>query len=73
MEHELRIDAEVIRKCETRWIFFPVVREFLAQTDQHSIQPSQDIWRIVDLRLENGDPRHQHRSSLLVERSGDIG
>lgn len=30
MEHELRIDAEIVREPETRRVFFSVIRELLA-------------------------------------------
>jgi len=37
MEHELRINAEVIRQSETRWIFFSIIGELLTKSDEHAI------------------------------------
>jgi hypothetical protein len=39
MEHELRVDAEVIGQAERRRILLPIICELLAQADEHSIQP----------------------------------
>jgi len=47
--------------------FLAIIRKLLTQSDQHPVQPSQDIWRIVDFGLENCDTRHQDRSSLLIK------
>ena len=44
MEHELRIDTEVICQSEACGIFFPVVGEFLTQANEHAVQPAKDIW-----------------------------
>lgn len=73
MEHELRIDAEVVCEAEARGVLLAVVRELLAQSDEHAIEPAQYIWRIVDLRLKHGDSCHQDSSRLLIERGGDAG
>lgn len=71
MEHELRINAEIIRKSKSRWVLLPIVRKLLAQPNQHPIQPSQHIRRIVNVRLEHRNTRHQHRSGFLVKRRSD--
>ena len=44
MEHELRINTEIIREPEACRILLSIVRELLAQSDEHPIQPPQNIW-----------------------------
>ena len=68
VEHKLRINAKFIREPKAASVVLAILPELLAQSDQHPVQPSQNIWRIVDLRLEYSNPCHQDRSSLLVER-----
>lgn len=73
MEHKLRINTEVIRQPKAPRILLPILRELLAQPNQHPVQPSQHIGRVVCFRLKHGYARHQHRCSLLVEGGGDRG
>lgn len=73
MEHKLGVDAEVVRQSEARRIFLPVVRELLAQANQHAVEPAKHVWRIVALSLEHGDPRHEHCRCFLIEGGGDAG
>lgn len=43
VEHELWVNAEIVRQPKARWVFLPVVRKLLTQPDQHTIQPSQHV------------------------------
>jgi hypothetical protein len=72
MEHELRVNAEVIPQPEACRILLPIIRKLLAQPNQHSIEPPQHIRAVVDLSLEHRDPGHEHRSRLLVERTRNV-
>lgn len=71
VEHELRVDAEVVAEPEARWVLLPVLRELLAQPDKHTIQPPENIRTVVNLGLEHRDPGHQHGGSLLIEGARD--
>ena len=53
MEHELRVDTEVISEAEARRVFLPIIGELLAQSNEHAVQPSKDVRRVVDLSLEH--------------------
>jgi len=68
VEHKLRVNAKLVRKSEAARILLAILRKLLAQPDQHPIQPSEHVGRIVNLRLEYRNPCHQDRSSLLVEQ-----
>ncbi len=67
VEHKLRINAKFLREPKAANILLAILPKLLAQSDQHPIQPSQHIWRIVDFRLEYRNPCHQDRRSLLVK------
>jgi len=71
MEHELRIDTKVIRQPKACRVFLSVIREFLTQPNQHPIHPSQHIWTLVHFCLEHCNSRHEHSSSLLIERGSN--
>ncbi len=43
MEHELGVDAEIVRQAEACRVLLPVISELLAKTDKHSIEPAQNI------------------------------
>lgn len=73
MEHELGVDHKVLVETERRGIVFPVLGEFLAESNKHPVEPSQDVGRVVNLRLEYRDPRHEHRRRLLVKVLRDGG
>ena len=68
MEHKLRVNAKFFCKPEAARILLAILRKLLAKPNQHSIQPSEHVGRVVDLRLEYRNPCHQDRSSLLVEQ-----
>jgi hypothetical protein len=55
----------------TKRTFLAIIGKLLTQSDQHSVQPSQDIWRIVDLGLEDCDTGHQDSSGLLIKGRSD--
>jgi hypothetical protein len=73
MEHELRIDAEIVRQSEARRVFFPVVGKFLAKPDQHPIEPSQHVRGVINFSLENSDPGHEDGRCLLIKGSSNAG
>jgi len=58
-------------RSSTKRTFLAIIGKLLTQSNQHSVQPPQHIWRIVDLGLEDCDTRHQDSSSLLVKGRGD--
>lgn len=72
MEHELWVDAEVVRQPKARRVFLSIVCKLLTQPDKHTIQPSQYIWRIVDLGFENRYSGHQHSRCFLIERGSNV-
>lgn len=67
MEHKLRINAESVVQCEAGGIIFVVHCELLAQLDEHAVEPTQDVWAIVDLSLEDSNTGHEDSSCLLIE------
>lgn len=67
MEHELRVNHEVVVESETARIVLPVLCKLLTQPDQHPIQPPQHVGTVIDLCFEHCDPRHQDRRCLLIE------
>ena len=71
MEHELRINHEIVVQPKARRVVLPVLCELLTQPDQHPIQPSQHIGTVIDLCLEHCDPSHQYRCCLLIEIVGN--
>ena len=73
VEHELRINREILSQLETRWIFFSVFSKLLTQSNQHPVEPPQNIGRIVNLRFENGDPSHEDGCCFLIEGLGNGG
>lgn len=73
MEHELGVDGEVGLQPEARLVLLAVVGKLLAEPDEHPVQPPQHVGRVVDLGLEDGDPRHEDGGGLLVELLGDGG
>ena len=73
MKHELRIDTEIIRQPKSRRVLFPIIRKLLTKPNQHPIQPPQNIRRIINLRLEHRNPRHQNSRCFLVKRSSNTG
>lgn len=73
MEHELGVDREVLCEAERLRLVLAVVGKLLAETNQHSVQPAQNIRTIIYLGLENGNTGHQNSGSLLVERLTDNG
>ena len=52
MEHELRIDGKILRESEGLGLVLSVLCKLLAQTNQHAVQPAENIWAIVNLGLE---------------------
>ena len=73
MEHELRVNGKVGSELERRGIFFAIFRKLLAQPDEHTIEPTENVWRVVDFGLEHGDTRHEHRCGFLVKGLSDGG
>lgn len=71
MEHELRVDGEVGCQPEARLILLSIIGKLLTEPDQHPVEPSQHVWRVVNLRLEDGDSTHEDGAGLLVELLGD--
>jgi len=67
VEHKLRINAKLFCEPEAARILLAILRKLLAQPDQHPIQPSQHVRRIVNLSLEHRNPCHQDRRSLLIK------
>jgi hypothetical protein len=74
VEHELRVDHEVVVEPERRRVVLPVLGELLAEANQHPVEPPQDVGAVVNLRLEHRDTRHEYRRRLLVEvvRNGGV-
>ena len=74
MKHELRINHKVVVQPKTTRIVLSIIGEFLTESNQHPIQPSQYIGRIVDFRFKDCDSRHQYRRRFLIEvlRDGRI-
>ena len=68
VKHKLRVNAKFLREPKAVHIVLAILPELLAQSDQHPIQPSEHIWRIVNLRLEYCNPSHQNRCCLLVKQ-----
>ena len=68
MEHELRIQGEVLLQPKRRRVVLPVFRKPGAKTDEHSVYPTKHIRSVVNLRSEDGNTGHQYRCSFLVER-----
>jgi hypothetical protein len=73
VEHELRIDREILSQLETRWIFFSVFSKLLTQSNQHPIKPPQDIGRIINLCFKDCNPSHEDGCCFLIERLGNGG
>ena len=67
VKHKLRVNAKFIREPEAVHILLAILPELLAQSDQHSVEPSEHIWRIVNLRLEYRNPSHQNSCCLLIK------
>lgn len=72
MEHELRVDGEVLRQPEGLRFILSIICKFLAQPNKHPIKPAQDIRPIVNLGLKDGNTRHEDGSRLLIERICDF-
>ena len=47
VEHELRVDAEVVRQPEAHRVVLPAVHEPLAQADEHAVQLARHVGRVV--------------------------
>ena len=73
VEHELRINREILSQLETRWVLFSVLRKLLTQSNQHPIEPPQDVGRIINLSFENCNPSHEDGCCFLIERLGNGG
>jgi len=73
VEHELRINGEILSQLEARWVLFSVLRKLLTQSNQHPIEPPQDIRRIINLGFKDCNPSHENGRCFLVERLGDGG
>ena len=67
MEHELRIEGKIFRESKGGGILRAEFAELLAEFDQHSIRPPEHVRRLLALPAEDGQPRHQGGSALLVE------
>lgn len=73
MEHELRVEGEVLLQTERGRVILPVIGKSGAETDEHAVDPPEHVRPVVDLGLEHGNARHQNRGRLLVKRLGDCG
>ena len=58
VEHELGVDAEVVRKSEAGWVFLPVIGELLTESDKHTVQPPKNVRGIVNFRLKYSNSCH---------------
>ena len=67
MEHELRVDTEVISEAEARRVFLPIIGELLAQSNEHAVQPSKDVGRVVNLSLKYRYSCHQDRGRFRLK------
>ena len=71
MKHELRIDGKVGTELKTRRILLAVLGKLLTQTNQHSVQPAEDVGTVVDFSFEHSYTSHEYRRGFLIERLGD--
>lgn len=42
------------------------------QTNQHAINPTQNVWPIIRFSSVHHHARHQHRSRFLIEPGADV-
>ena len=47
MEHELRVEGEVVRQPEAVGVVLVVLPELLAESDQHPVDPAEDVGAVV--------------------------
>lgn len=71
MEHELRVESKVRVQAEGGGVVLAIVGKARAETDEHAVDPAEDIWAVVDLGLEDCDAGHEDGCSFLVERVGE--
>ena len=67
MEHELRVDAELLRKAEACGIILAVRGKLSCKTNERAIQPAHDIGNVFSEAAVHSQTRHQHGGSLLIE------
>mmetsp|Transcript_83087 Transcript_83087/g.257933 ORF Transcript_83087/g.257933 Transcript_83087/m.257933 type:complete len:272 (-) Transcript_83087:699-1514(-) len=72
MVHELRKDRQFRGEVERRWVVLAEVGKLGDQPDEHTVDPTQDIQRVLILTLEDGVPGHEHCSRLLVKTRGNV-
>ena len=72
--HELRVEGEVVRQPEAVGVVLVVFAELLAESDEHPVDPAEDVGAVVlGLGAPHGHAAHQHGSALLVEARLDVG
>lgn len=71
MIHELGEQRKVLRQAEAIRIVFAVFAEFLAETDELPIDPTESVWAIVGFRSVDDHSRHEDRRSFLIESGTD--
>ena len=73
MKHKLRVETEILWQPQWRRIIGLVVGKFMTQTNQHSVNPPDDVCTSLSFRLINGNSSHEDGCSLLVKRRANTG
>jgi hypothetical protein len=66
VEHERRVELEIWRKSKGGRVLLCVLSELLAESNELSVNPAEDVRTVVRLGFVHRVPCHQHASSLWV-------
>lgn len=72
MKHKLWIQTKLIAKSECCGLVFAVFTKLLAQSNKHTVQPSQDIRARLVVRSVSGNARHANYCCFLIKTIRNI-